>query len=37
MFGLVPGKVAPFARKVIAILESKYDREHDRIFGKKML
>ncbi len=34
---LLQGSVAPFAGKVISILQSKYDREHNRIFGKKML
>ena len=29
--------VAPFASKVIAILQRKYDRREDRVFGKKML
>jgi len=29
--------VAPFATKVIAILQSKYDRRGERVFGKKML
>ena len=29
--------VAPFATKVVAILQRKYDRRDDRVFGKKML
>lgn len=29
--------IAPFATKVIAVLQSKYDRRGERVFGKKML
>ena len=29
--------IAPFAERVIAILQDKYDRRGDRVFGKKML
>jgi len=29
--------IAPFAAKVIAVLQGKYDRRDGRVFGKKML
>ena len=29
--------IAPFATKVVAILQGKYDRRGERVFGKKML
>jgi len=29
--------IAPFAARVIAVLQEKYDRRGDRVFGKKML
>jgi hypothetical protein len=29
--------VAPFATRVIDVLQAKYDRQGDRAFGKKML
>jgi len=29
--------IAPFAAKVVAILQGKYDRRGERVFGKKML
>lgn len=29
--------IAAFAERVIAILQDKYDRRGDRVFGKKML
>jgi len=31
------GPPAPFARKIIEILQSKYDRRDERVFGKKLL
>jgi len=34
---LLTTKVAPFAEKVIRILQHKYDRQGSRMFGKKML
>ena len=35
--GLLPRQIAPFARKVIEILQGKYYRSGDRMFGKKFL
>lgn len=35
--GLIEREPAVFARKVIAILQKKYDRQGTRVFGKKML
>ena len=32
-----PMSIAPFAVKVIAILQGKYDQRGGRVFGKKML
>jgi hypothetical protein len=32
-----PATIAPFAARVIAVLQEKYDRRGDRVFGKKML
>jgi hypothetical protein len=32
-----PVTIAPFAAKIIAVLQGKYDRRGDRVFGKKML
>jgi len=29
--------IAPFAAKVIAVLQGKYDQRGERIFGKKLL
>ena len=29
--------IVPFATKIIAIVQSKYDRRGERVFGKKML
>ncbi len=29
--------IAPFAAKVIAVLEGRYDQQGGRVFGKKML
>jgi len=35
--GLLGRPLAPFAQRVIEILQEKYDREGDRVFGKKYL
>lgn len=35
--GFMAREPAPFAQRVIAILQGKYDRERNRIFGKKFL
>lgn len=35
--GLLDRQIAPFAAKIIEILQNKYDRRGDRIFGKKFL
>lgn len=35
--GLSAGRILPFGEKVIKILESKYDREGQRCFGKKFI
>ena len=35
--GLLDKEVAPFAQRVIAVLQAKYDKEGERIFGKKFL
>lgn len=32
-----PVTIAPFAAKVIAVLQDKHDKGGDRVFGKKML
>jgi len=34
---LLDRPIAPFARKVIEVLQDKYDRSGDRVFGKKLL
>jgi hypothetical protein len=35
--GLLGRKITPFARSVILILQDKYDRIEDRIYGKKFI
>ena len=35
--GLLDKEPAPFARKVISILQDKYDRRSGRVFGKKFI
>ena len=35
--GLLDREIAPFARRIIEILQQKYDRKGDRVFGKKFL
>ena len=35
--GLLGSPLAPFAQKVVKILQDKYDREGNRVFGKKYL
>ena len=35
--GLLEREIAPFARRIIEILQQKYDRKGDRVFGKKFL
>ena len=36
-YGLRTGDLAPFAQRVVAVLQTKYDRVGDRIVGKKLL
>jgi hypothetical protein len=35
--GLLHKNLAPFAKSVIEILQTKYDRHADRLFGKKFI
>ena len=35
--GMLEREIAPFARRIIEILQHKYDRKGDRVFGKKFL
>ena len=35
--GLLGRQIAPFGKKVIEILQRKYDRHGSRLFGKKLL
>jgi hypothetical protein len=36
-YGLRTGDLAPFAQRVVAVLQTKYDRVGDRMVGKKLL
>jgi len=35
--GIVPWRLAPFARRIVEILERKYDQQYGKTFGKKLL
>lgn len=35
--GLLPREIAPFGQRIIAVLQHKYDRREDRVFGKKLV